>query len=514
MRRYRMLIEESRDAITIVKENGDLIDANQAWLDLIGYERKDIAGLNVTQLYVDPSERPLFLKYVKENKNLRDYELRVRKKDGTEIICLVTPKIRTISNDGLVSYMAILHDVTEQKRAQECLDQRQRALQVVYEMATSADSSFETVCRQVAKNVCQVLNVERVIILCTEDDSFRVMAVAANEEAPHDIGHPQQSLPAQLSTFLENSYYARNLCELLPGNEFSEKFPMPGCLQIPIKNRKGTLVGAIVIMYRSERIFTDMDLQLVETLSRYIEQEIERNIMRDQLRRSHEMKMLGQLVVGVAHEVRNPLNAVLAITEALAQDLGQYHQYNVHLDHIKTQVNRLSRLMSDLLNFGRPLNSSSLQYQPLVSIVSSAVELWKQSRPMKPGPAVVVRHPQGSDIKILADGAKIQQALLNLLNNAEEASPTESEIVVTVSKPKEGMVRVGVADEGCGIKSAGLSHIFDPFVTFKKGGIGLGLSIVRNIVEAHGGKVNARNNELPPGCTVEFVLPVIDGDQS
>lgn len=516
MRRYRMLIEESRDAISIVKENGDIIDANQAFLDLFGYERKDIAGLiNVTQLYVDPSERPLFLKYVAQKKNLRDYELRLRKKDGTEIVCLVTPRMTTVSNDGLVSYMAILHDVTEQKRAQECLAQRQRALQAVYEMATSAGSSFGTVCRQVAKNVCQLLNVERVVILCTEDDAgFRVMAAAANEESLHDSVPSQQSLPDQLSTFLENLYNSRKLCELLPESAFSEKFPMWGCLQIPIKNRERTLVGAVVIMYKSERIFTDMDLQFVETLSRYIEQEIERNIMRDQLRRSHEMKMLGQLVIGVAHEVRNPLNAVMAITEALAQDLGQYPQYNVHLDHIKTQVNRLSRLMFDLLNFGRPLNSSSLQHQSLISIVNSAVELWKQSRLTKLSPAVVVRHPQGSDIKILADGAKIQQALLNLLNNAEEASPTESEIVITVSKPQERTVQLSVADEGCGIKFVGLSHIFDPFVTFKKGGIGLGLSIVRNIIEAHGGKVSARNNDPPPGCTVEFILPMLDGDQS
>jgi len=515
MRRYRMLIEESRDAISIVKENGDIIDANQAFLDLFGYERKDIAGLiNVTQLYVDPSERPLFLKYVAQKKNLRDYELRLRKKDGTEIVCLVTPRMTTVSNDGLVSYMAILHDVTEQKRAQECLAQRQKALQAVYEMATSAGSSFETVCSQVAKNVCQLLNVERVVILCTEDDGFRVMAAAANEEPPHDIVPSQQSFPNQLSEFLENSQNATRLCELLTGDELSENSPMWGCLQIPIRNRERSLVGAIVIMYRSERIFTDLDLQFVETLSRYIEQEIERNIMRDQLRRSHEMKMLGQLVIGVAHEVRNPLNAVMAITEALAQDLGQYPQYNVHLDHIKTQVNRLSRLMFDLLNFGRPLNSSSLQHQSLISIVNSAVELWKQSRLTKLSPAVVVRHPQGSDIKILADGAKIQQALLNLLNNAEEASPTESEIVVTVSKPQERTVQLSVTDEGCGIKFASLSHIFDPFVTFKKGGIGLGLSIVRNIIEAHGGKVSARNNDPPPGCTVEFVLPILDGDQS
>lgn len=513
MKRYRMLIEESRDAIGIVNENGVLIDANQALLDLFGYERKDIVGFNVTQLYVDPSERQLFLEYVSKNKNLRDYELRLRKKDGTEIICLVTPRIRTVSNHGLVSYMAILHDFTEQKRAQECLAQRQRALEAVYEMATSSGSSFENVCRQVAKNICQLLNVWCAIILCNEDDGFRVMAVTINNESLHEIEPPRQSFHNPLSTFLEDSSYARNLCELLDEKKYNKEFTLESCLQIPIKNRAGSLFGAIVIMDRSERAFTDMDLHLVEILSRYIEQEIERNFMIDQLRRSDEMKMLGQLVVGVAHEVRNPLNAVLAITEALAQDLGQYPQYNAHLDHIKIQVNRLSRLMFDLLNFGRPVNASSLQRQPLVSIISSAVELWKQSRLRRPSPTVVVRHPQGNDIKILADGAKIQQALLNLLNNAEEASPTESEVIITVSVLKDRMVRVSVADEGCGIKSASLPHIFDPFVTCKKGGIGLGLSIVKNIVEAHGGKVNARNNEPPPGCIVEFVLP-IHGDQS
>lgn len=514
MNRYRMLLEESKDAVAIVKKNGDLVDVNQAWLDLFGYERKDIACLNVTKFYVDPSERSMFLQHVPKNKPLKDYELMLRKKDGTIITCLVTSRMKTISNRGLVAYLNILRDITEQKLAQECLAQRQMALEAVYEMATSPDATFETVCKQVAKKVCQLLYASLVVILCAEDDGFRLMAAAVDGELPREIITPQQFYQNSISKCLDDRDYALELCEPLFAKSVGEKGTAGSLLQIPIKNRAGGLVGAIIVIDRSERKFTELDLHLIETLSRYIEQEIERNVMKDRLRYDYQMKMLGQVAVGVAHEVRNPLSAVLAITEALCQDLAQSPQYDVHLYHIRTQLDRVSRLMFDLLNFGRPLDSSSLKRESLVSTVMSAADLWKRSRLTRPSPKVIVRRLQKSDISIQADGAKIQQVLLNLLNNAEEASPTESEIVITISKPKEKMVRVSISDKGCGIKPSSLLRIFDPFVTFKKGGTGLGLSIARNIIEAHNGKISARNNEPPPGCTVEFILPILDKSQS
>ena len=115
--------------------------------------------------------------------------------------------------------------------------------------------------------------------------------------------------------------------------------------------------------------------------------------------------------------------------------------------------------------------------------------------------------PDVEDLRVLCEQAKVQQVILNLLDNAAEHCPPGSETVVVISADRRGIVRVRVTDQGSGVPPEALERVFESFFTTRKGGTGLGTSIVRHIVENHGGLVTMANNDPPPGCTVEFSLP-------
>jgi two-component system sensor kinase FixL len=109
-------------------------------------------------------------------------------------------------------------------------------------------------------------------------------------------------------------------------------------------------------------------------------------------------------------------------------------------------------------------------------------------------------------MKVIGDGVKLKQALINLLENAAQHSPEDREITVTLEQ-EASKVWIKVKDQGTGIKPEIMSEVFKPFFTTRPRGAGLGLSIVKSIVETHGGDIHIYNNNPPPGLTVELYLP-------
>jgi PAS domain S-box-containing protein len=234
----------------------------------------------------------------------------------------------------------------------------------------------------------------------------------------------------------------------------------------------------------------------------------ERKRLESQLKVSQEMRVLGQLAAGVAHEVRNPLNAILAITEALFLEIGNNEEYGPYLEHIRTQVNRLSSLMKDLLELGKPIQRSLLRRESLMGILTSTLSLWRQTKSSGSHPSALHSGIEGNDVFVTVDGSRLQQVFLNLLENAAQHSHEGSEIKLTIFAPQDDMVKVLVTDPGAGIPPDKLDKVFEPFFTTRRGGVGLGLSLVKHFVGSMGGSVWIRNNEPPPGCTVEVALPV------
>jgi len=127
--RYRTLFEESRDAIYTTSQEGEIIDANQSMLNLFGYSRGEIIGLQARETYVHSEDRLKFKQKIEREGFVRDYEIKLRKKDGTEMDCLLTAIVRRTADGNIFGYQGIIRDITERKRMEEEREKLIRELQ-------------------------------------------------------------------------------------------------------------------------------------------------------------------------------------------------------------------------------------------------------------------------------------------------------------------------------------------------------------------------------------------------
>ena len=278
--------------------------------------------------------------------------------------------------------------------------------------------------------------------------------------------------------------------------------------EIEFKKKDGTPMDCLV----TSSVHTDKNGNIIG-IQGSIHDITERKRIEARLKESQRMEVIGRLASGVAHEVRNPLNAILAISEALVQEIGDNPDYKPYLDHIRTQVDRLSTLMKDLLDLGKPIQEKAFVRNSIREICAGAIELWRQSSTSGQRNVRLLEDDLQGDPEVLGDSAKLKQVIFNLLENAAQHSAEDSEITISINRSNEKSANILVRDQGPGITHDIMQEVFKPFFTTRSRGSGLGLSIVQNIVELHGGGIGLKNNDPPPGLTVEVALPVCEAKQ-
>jgi two-component system, NtrC family, sensor histidine kinase HydH len=213
-------------------------------------------------------------------------------------------------------------------------------------------------------------------------------------------------------------------------------------------------------------------------------------------RRSERLAALGQLSAGLAHEIRNPLGVIKGSAEMLTQKLQASDELSRELaGYISTEVNRLSALVTEFLDFARPLHA---QPHPadLVALLDRVLQVVSGRFANKP--VRVERHYASGLPLVPLDESLCEQAFLNLVQNGYEAMQDKDggtlrvEVQRAAQNDREG-VELRLADTGSGVPEELREEIFNPFVTTKKTGVGLGLSIVSKIVDGHHGTIHVEN---------------------
>jgi PAS domain S-box-containing protein len=230
--------------------------------------------------------------------------------------------------------------------------------------------------------------------------------------------------------------------------------------------------------------------------------------LKEQLRQSETMAEIGSIVAGVAHEVRNPLFSISATLDAFESRFGKAEGFERYLSVLRGEIVRLTTLMRDLLDFGRPsrLDFTECRIEEIVEAAVSACT------PLAHRKSVALEWPRGQPLApVLADRARVSQVLQNLIENAVHFSPPGGRVDVALGTGGEGegrFVECAVRDSGPGFDPADLPRLFEPFFTRRRGGTGLGLSIVKRIVYDHGGEVSAENH-VDGGAVVRVRFPVV-----
>jgi len=262
---------------------------------------------------------------------------------------------------------------------------------------------------------------------------------------------------------------------------------MPMTLSVtPILDEKQTCTGAVILL---------RDLREIKKLE-------------EKVRHSEKLAAIGELAAGVAHEIRNPLSSIKGFARFLAHSLSDRIQEKEYAEIMVKEVDRINRVVNDLLTFARPMEPepTPTDVLELAEHTMRLVETDARSRDIK------IRSKINPDLKrFLLDANQITQALLNLMLNALQEVDNGGAIDVGADVNESGTrLNIWVEDNGPGIPRDKKKKIFDPFFTTREKGTGLGLSIVHKIVENHRGEIRVES-PLPGktgGSRFIITLPV------
>ncbi len=251
-------------------------------------------------------------------------------------------------------------------------------------------------------------------------------------------------------------------------------------------NGLGILVVAILAAYLSERLRLTGGA-LDEANARALEAE--------------RLAVLGRIAAGLAHEIRNPLGSIRGSIEMLGESPGLSAEDKQLCDIIRREAIRLNDLVTDMLDISKP-RPSSVEAIDVVALAGDVVALAARSERSASGDVRVVYSGPAEAHLARGDGAKIRQVMWNLVRNAVQASPAGATVTVGVTpSPHERAVVLRVDDEGPGISEEARARIFDAFYTTRTHGVGIGLALVKRIIDDHAAM----------GAHIEVVSPETGG---
>jgi two-component system sensor histidine kinase HydH len=251
-----------------------------------------------------------------------------------------------------------------------------------------------------------------------------------------------------------------------------------------LEDNSGTLLGYIILF---------RDLSEVQELKEEVE-------------RSTRLASIGRLAAGVAHEIRNPLSSIKGFATYFGERYRDIPEDKDTAGIMVNEVERLNRVISQLLEFARPLDIKK-EAVDIKTIINHSAKMIERDAAEKEIKVRVDIPPEIPQIDI--DSDRINQVFLNLFLNSIEAMDSGGELSVTVKyKAKSELMKITVADTGKGINPDELGNIFDPYFTTKQSGTGLGLAIVHRIIESHNGEIKVESTP-GKGTIVNIALPLV-----
>lgn len=481
--RYRLLFENNPHPMWVFDvETLIFMAVNEAAIRHYGYSREEFLAMSIQDIR-PPADVPALLEQIPQ-KFVEFDTPQIRrhlKKDGTPID--VEVRSHPLDFAGRPARLVLANDITERRRAEE----EQRRLQAAIERsAWEWQLTFDAI--------------ESPVFILDPTGLITKLNAAAKELA----GGSDSELVGRPIECIGSSQPWPKAAELV---DLIRKRHAPTSCQArdEASGRTWDLASSLAPGTDVSGASDERIILVIRDITRTVE-------LQASLHRSETMSLLGSLVSGVAHEVRNPLFGISSTLDAFEARFGVKDEYIRYLSILRGEVNRLSNLMRDLLNYGRP-SGHELSPGSITEVIAEAVQecepLAKQSQ------VNVINQVTTAMAPICMDHKRLPQVFLNLIENAIQHSPSGSSVTVEANevwKDSQGWITCFVKDSGPGFKPEDLPHLFEPFFTKRRGGTGLGLSIVQKMVEAHGGKISM-SNRPEGGAEIMLKFPVVKAGQ-
>ena len=525
--RYRLLFEQVQQGVFVATPEGKLLDCNDAFVQMLGYEtREELMALNInSEVYVSAEQREAFRKEIDAHNFVRNFEVTLKRKDGAQLTAAES-SFATRDGAGKVErYQGFLLDMTEKKRVEDEMRRRNRELNALNAMAVIATQSFDLdeILNLTLRQVISLFGAETGSIYLSDADetTFRRRAGWGQRteqrarfnavEFPNGFGDLVMRSRTEVLT-------AEFLPHLPPLVADFVKADGPGSWIWVLLWSKDSPIGIMGISSLEARTYSSNDENMMVAVGRQLATTIEKVRLyeetckayedlrktQEQLLQSEKMSAVGQLIAGVAHELNNPLTAILGYAQLLESE-GLNDRATDFVRKLFKQAQRTHRVVQNLLSFARQRKPQKVDVD-IRKIVDETLAL--RDYDLKVNNIVLERETMVDAPSVTADPHQLEQVFLNIINNAVDAileGGKGGKLKVRIHS-SDGQVRVEFLDSGVGIKDP--NRIFDPFYTTKSvgKGTGLGLSICYGIIKEHGGDITA-HNRAEGGACVEVKLP-------
>lgn len=471
-RRYRELFDNIQEGLFFATPEGQFLDVNDAMVRMLGYHSRDeLLRADVSShLYPTPAAKERLVRSIAERGALRNYEETLRRKDGSLLHTLQNINAVRDAQGQVAQIRGLMLDVTEQKMFQSQL-QRER--------------DFNQ----------KILNTTQSMILVLDTAGL----VSYANRRCFEAGYRESELIGQrLVRWVEASHrkdFEAALQTTANGQQVEN-------LELRVKRSDGSMGHFSVSLSPSRD-----ESNLVNSVVVVMTDITDAVLLQAKLAHAEKMATIGRLVSGVAHEINNPLAAILGFTDLLLEDPAVPASAREELQIILQETQRTKDIVQGLLSFARqrPAQREPMQVN---AILRQTIKLRSYDLSSH-GVEVSEEFDENLDMA-MGDPQQLQQVFLNILNNAYDAiqeSSNHGKIRIRTRRTTD-FIEVAFIDNGTGVSDP--DRIFDPFFTTKPAGkgTGLGLSICYGIVRAHGGEILCWNNEGEGGSTFVVRLPI------
>jgi len=519
--RLAAIVESSEDAIIGKDLQGTITSWNRGAETLYGYTAEEIVGRPVSVL-MPPDHQddfPHIMERLRRGERIEHYETVRICKDGRRVdVALTVSPIRTA--DGTVQGASkIARDITPRKRAEAALRRQTERLSLLWEAAAvmlTADDP-DAMLRKVHGMIGPHLGVDAYFNYIV-DESGEALRLSACEGVSSESARTIARLDfgEGVSGTVAAQRRAVVAMDIQQSDDATTRalkaLGIRACVCGPLVARD-RLLGTLSFASRTKDRFDDEEVAFIETICQYVTVACER------LRLLNELKEAGlrkdEFLAMLAHELRNPLAPIRSAVKVLNLKGSGVPEARWSREIIERQVQHLTRLVDDLLDISR-ITRSKLVLQrsriDLVDVITGAVD---SSRPLveQYGHELTVSLPSRA-VYVDGDAVRLSQVFQNLLNNAAKYTEHGGRIWLTAERQDDGVV-VRVKDTGVGIPRDTLPRLFEMFYQADRsleraqGGLGVGLTLVRRLLEAHGGRIEARSEGVGRGSEFIVHLPVV-----
>jgi PAS domain S-box-containing protein len=476
--RFAELFEYLREGIFITTPEGKLLDVNPAMVQMLGYATKEeLQSCNFRNLYAQPSQRDEIIRELEQKGSIQNRELVFRRKDGKEIHCLSSGFATRDAFGELVRMQGTLVDLTERLEMEKRLHKEE-------EFVRRLVASFPDVIVVVDRDGRHTFASDRVKdVLGSPPEGFvgEEFGGRAHPEDRSKLAATFQNVISGKAAHAQVEYRTRHA----DGN-----WRTLLASAAPLFDSSGEITGIVA----SARDVTES-------------KEIER-----QLAQKEKFTEMGQMMAGAAHELNNPLTAILGVSDLLRERTAEGDTRR-QVDIILQQARRAAIIVQNLLAFSRPLAQGRGRIH-VEELIQQALQLQQVSLQQK---NIEVQFTAPKDLPAIAgDPRQLTQAFTNFIMNAEQAiSAVRDHGILKITLARvSGKVSVTFSDDGAGISPENFGKIFDPFFTTKRpgGGTGLGLTICVAVVKEHGGSIDVQSSP-GSGASFRLLLPAAVDDR-